>query len=413
MHKSLQLKSLYPQTISKTGYLTHGFDRYPAKMIPHMARFLIEKISKPGDTILDPFCGSGSVLVESLTCGRNAIGIDLNRLAVIFSKAKTAIYKAELLETQLEDILRLFTKCRTGCRVDFPNAAYWFTPATLEKLGIIRTCLNSYLTTVDPNYSSFWYAVFAVIVRECSRADTRGPKPFISKKARETRVGRHFDPLKLFALKARSWIALQDEFRKKLLAAYPNSTVKVIEGDSRNLFSLLDNETIDAVVTSPPYLNAQDYYRASKLEMSTLGLSSPAELTKWSRELIGSDRILTNNSVEVKLPFPSAETIRLQLQKKDKKDAYVFSKYVLDMIFVLRHLYGLLAKGSYCALVSSYNLISGVVIPTHRVIREAALNEGFHLTATYQDKIRDRWVPIMRNGHNGVITEEYLMLFRK
>ena len=65
-----------------TKSLTHGFHSYPAMMIPQVARRLIEKYSKEGDILLDPFCGSGSVLVEARLARRYSWGIDLNPLAI-------------------------------------------------------------------------------------------------------------------------------------------------------------------------------------------------------------------------------------------------------------------------------------------------------------------------------------------
>src|SRR5438128_1973659 len=130
----VDLKKLFPD-LRKTSYLTHGFDSYPAKMIPHMARFLIEKISVPGQTILDPFCGSGAVLIESLMSGRNAIGVDFNSLAIVLSAAKTGAYDSNLLKEQLNEILKRVAKCSRPHIYEFPNADHWFTPATLRKLG--------------------------------------------------------------------------------------------------------------------------------------------------------------------------------------------------------------------------------------------------------------------------------------
>jgi len=58
----------------------HGIHPYPARMIPQIARKLIKIYSKPDDIVLDPFCGSGSVLAEANMLGRRAIGIDINPL---------------------------------------------------------------------------------------------------------------------------------------------------------------------------------------------------------------------------------------------------------------------------------------------------------------------------------------------
>src|SRR5713226_1030886 len=68
---------------------THFLFRFPAKFHAPAVRCLIDQYSKRGDTILDPFCGSGTLLVEALVSGRSAIGVDVDPVAVFISRAKT------------------------------------------------------------------------------------------------------------------------------------------------------------------------------------------------------------------------------------------------------------------------------------------------------------------------------------
>src|SRR5437867_2123616 len=72
-------------------YLVHGLHPYPAKMHPHIVKALISKFSKANSRIVDPFCGSGTTLVEALLAGKDSCGLDLNPQAVIVSKAKTTV----------------------------------------------------------------------------------------------------------------------------------------------------------------------------------------------------------------------------------------------------------------------------------------------------------------------------------
>jgi len=414
----VDLKHLFPESVTGTRYLTHGFDSYPAKMIPHMARFLIERVSKKSATILDPFCGSGAVLVESVLNNRNAIGIDFNSLAIALSTAKTTAYDTCNLREQLREILNRLGRCDRSFVFDFPNADYWFTPATIRKLGQLRTVLDEYLPTIDAYYARFWMAIAFTIVRKCSRADMRGPKPFISKKARATRVGRHFDPIKIFEHEAQAWFAVEAEYMKAIKDAKSSASVELIHGDSRRLSSLISKRTIDAVVTSPPYLSAQDYYRSSKLQRFIFEKSTQDEMIAWSRDVIGTDRLLNvDQYLETHLSSPLAITIRKRLLKargqNGRKSAAVFAKYVLDMSTVLQQLKTVLKDGTPCAIVMGYNLISHTIVPTPEVIVEIAEDKGLLLEARYSDKIRDRWVPTIRNGHKGVIDEEHLLCFRK
>ena len=88
-----------------TSQYTHGFHQYPARMHPEIATRLIEKYSTDSKTVvLDPFMGSGGVLVESMLHGNNSIGIDLNPFAVLLSKVKTTPLDPKKLEKTLEDI---------------------------------------------------------------------------------------------------------------------------------------------------------------------------------------------------------------------------------------------------------------------------------------------------------------------
>ena len=266
----------------------HWLDKYPAKMIPQMAQFLIEKSSEPGDTVLDPFCGTGTVVREALALRRNAIGLDVNPLATLFTRVKVGSYSRDLLEQQLSQLCGSFKTETTTFDLTFPNAEYWFTPATLRKLGTIRSIVDRLPQQISSPYPDFWRAVLASIVRQSSRADTRGPKPFISKRARESRKGKHFNPFKLFARAADARIELLTGSSGDL----SNNHAEVILGNAKALHTSIQPTRVDAIVTSPPYINAQDYYRSSKLELWVVGLLGPDALRKWAKEeLIGSDRI--------------------------------------------------------------------------------------------------------------------------
>ena len=90
-----------------TKYLTHGFHPYPARMIPLIAKRIIEKYATHiDDVILDPFCGSGTVLVEAVVHDKHAIGFDINPLAVLIAKTKTTPIDPKKLEEETRKLIK-------------------------------------------------------------------------------------------------------------------------------------------------------------------------------------------------------------------------------------------------------------------------------------------------------------------
>ena len=90
----------------KTDFMTHGLHPYPARMIPQIAERLINRYSSPNSLVLDPFCGSGTVLVESRRHQRNAVGNDINRLAVLLAEVKSKRVEPK----RLYDVVTSFLK---------------------------------------------------------------------------------------------------------------------------------------------------------------------------------------------------------------------------------------------------------------------------------------------------------------
>ncbi len=408
--QSIQLKNRSNGLLDGVSRKLHRLDKYPAKMIPQMAQFLTEKVSERDDTVLDPFCGTGTVVREAIVLGRNAIGLDVNPLATLLTRVKVGHYSRGLLERQLEEMLESFRTSKTSKCLSFPNSDYWFTPATLRKLGVIRHVVDQLPKIFPSPYPDFWRAVLASIVRQSSRADTRGPKPFISKRARKSRTGKHFDPFKLFARAARVRIELLTE-RQRDFREY---SAHVFDGNAMDLPPSIGATCVDAVVTSPPYLNAQDYYRSCKLELWVVGLFEPDELKNWAREeLIGSDRFPIERSLfDLPMPSPTSEAARERLIPASPKSACVLTKYTLDMAKVLAQVMQVLKPGGHCAIVTGDNTLSNIPVPTHQIITELALDTGFRLEKHYVDTIRDRWVPPSRHGHNGMILTEHIHIFQ-
>ena len=161
----------YAQADTKTE--THCFHPYPAMMIPQVARRLIKMYAQKGDTVLDPFCGSGTALVEAQMAGLNSYGIDINPLALLIARAKTTPldmatlrhWAISLLHSYLDDCCRIESEPDFAPIPDFFNIEYWFKPSVSRELSALRSRL---FATDDISVREFFLVAFSETVREAS-----------------------------------------------------------------------------------------------------------------------------------------------------------------------------------------------------------------------------------------------------
>lgn len=242
------------------GYATHGIHPYPAKFIPHIPRELLLAYSRKGDTVWDPLCGSGTTLVEAAIAGRSAVGGDLNPIAVLVSKAKT---------TSLDDFARRELKgltetleAATGSTEffdlelpEFHNRDHWFDPRVSQELAFALARVQELESEAAANLANCSFSAILVGVSR-QESETRWSavdKPVVPGRA-IARLARRIDES----------VTRVDEYSELALA-----DVRVSMEDARA--SSVEDESIELVVTSPPYANAHDYYLYNKLRMFWLG----------------------------------------------------------------------------------------------------------------------------------------------
>ena len=225
----------------------HSIHPYPARMIPQIADKAICNWSKPGDTVLDPFAGCGTVLLESVLSGRNAIGVDTNPVSKIICEAKTAKYTETDLKTLKEFLNNFDDLYRTAAPniPNYPKNSYWFDEKAIIELGKIKTCIEQ---LKDNSYKMAICIFSAIIVRiSYQDSDTR-----YSRKQYEYTSGQAKE---LYKNKLEKAIIAIEETK-----SYNKSDAKIYIADGRNL-DMISDESINLIITSPPYLNAYDYHK--------------------------------------------------------------------------------------------------------------------------------------------------------
>jgi DNA modification methylase len=242
----------------------HGLHPYPAKFIPHIPRALIGALAKPGDVVLDPMCGSGTTLVEATTAGHPAVGVDLNPIATLVSRAKTTPLSddaAQTVRVLARDMERTAQRLCAGDAdalgisddqlLEFHNRDKWFSRPVARELMYAKLAVSALLDS--PARDVARCALSAVLVSVSNQeSETRW-----CAKPRQVAPG---SPLQRLASR------LMDSLER--LSAYSvlsRAPASVHTADARAL--PLEDSNVDVVVTSPPYANSHDYYLYNKLRM--------------------------------------------------------------------------------------------------------------------------------------------------
>lgn len=243
---------------------THGFHTYPAGLHPDAARDLLALM--PGDGVLDPFCGGGTVLVEARLAGRQAWGRDLSTVAVRVARARTATPDDATLTALRSTARRLTAEARAARELPPEPILHaverWYAPHALSELWSIRAGLDA----VEEPVRGWLEAVLSSILVKVSwrRSDTSAKRETHRRPPGTTAV--------LFHKKTRELARKMAELRDALPEGAPPARVGV--GDAREVHT---TEPVDAVLTSPPYPSTYDYLALQHLRRVWLG-KHPREL---------------------------------------------------------------------------------------------------------------------------------------
>ena len=401
-----------------TRELTHCYHDYPARMIPQVAGKLLDSFGVSATHLFDPYSGSGTSLVEANIRGINASGTDLNPLARLIARAKTATPRIEALEQQiaafhqkaLSENLRKVKETREIygiSRLDF-----WFKPSVIERLLRLRNFINE---IEDEEIRLFFQAAFSETARESS--NTRNEEFKLYRYSEEklakfnpdvygimsSKLQRNFDGYKKYK-------AIIDNLKRPPFAKiYGFNTVDGIPEE------FISPESVDIVVTSPPYGDSGTtvaYGQYSRLSAAWLGLEEP---DKIDRKLMGG-KIVKDFPV-----FPSAllNAAIGQIKKTDEKRAREVASFYVDLLGSVSNVAKAIKKNGYACYVVGNRKVKGVVLPTDVAIKDFFASCGFEHIQTFIRSIPNKRMPSKNSPTNaaGVLdntmTQEFIVVMRR
>ncbi|MBS2018572.1 MAG: hypothetical protein JST00_37245 [Deltaproteobacteria bacterium] len=249
----------------------HGFHAYPARAHPVTVRRLVEAFAPARGVVLDPFCGSGTVLVEAMLAGRDAIGTDLNPLAVMLSRAKTYPRKAAATEAlvlaakEVAAFADARRKAKSGASRRLPQEdVSMFAPHVLLELDGLRAGIEKAPPEARPDLQ---LVLSSILVKLAAKRGDTSDEPM------EKRVSAGY-PARLFVRKTEELVTRFADFASAIAALPPPPPRTRVFLDDASRLAKVDDASVDCVVTSPPYVATYDYLAHHDLRIRWLGLDA-------------------------------------------------------------------------------------------------------------------------------------------
>ena len=372
-------------TDDDTGYLTHDLHPYAAKFIPQIPAHLIARLSLPGELVLDPFHGSATTAVEALRLRRRAICIDANPLSKVIGRAKTAVLTddvdAELDNLQMtvasyaSNIEREDQSIALADRYaeqvpDIPNISHWYSPVAIGELALLRQLIEHLDNTVAADIARL---AFSKVVFKASYQDAE---------TRYARREKEISPgatLKLFI----SDLQVARHKLRRASSIFRYGDVRFYTLDSRDIpEDILPENSVDLLVTSPPYPNSNDYHLYHRFRLFWLGYDPRV----FGRQEIGS-------------------------HLKHQREKNGFDDYISDMRTCMERFILALRPGRYAAFVVGDGIYKGEIYKTNEALASVARAVGFEVCGDIERLIHNTRRSFVKPARRA--QSEHILILRK
>lgn len=365
------------QTKNST-YYTHGFHPYPAKFTPQIVNTFFNLYCKPGFDILDPFCGSGTTLVEGIVNEINSVGIDLNPIACIISKAKTNKYslmEINAIKLFISKIEGFIGTASSECELtlpDIPNIGHWFQKNVSQELVILKKNIEE---IKNSNIKDLLYCAFSKIIVKVSNQDSE--VRYTAKKK------NHPDGIVFssFTQTLKNYLNVLNNTEHSV-----NAKAKIYNGDTYEVLKKYSDDYFDFVITSPPYINTFDYYLYHKQRMFWLG---------YDHRPVRKGEIGNHHRIDTKT-FEIAKT-----------------EYIDSMTNIMIELSRVSKKNSVFVMIIGDGIIDGITIDMSKVVAEITENCDYEIAKVESVNLSDITRSFNKKFSNAQKKEHTITLINK
>ncbi|VFM95012.1 MAG: DNA methylase [Candidatus Kentron sp. G] len=388
---------------------------FPARMAPSI---VWDALPESGDTltILDPMSGSGTTPVLARSKGHHAIGCDTDPLALLIARTWCNNVKPDRLFLRAKAVLARAMELRekTPSEKSYPKNAddetrrfmdFWFDPRNRRELNALAICISWVRSQTERTL--LWCAFSRMIITKTAGVslamDVSHSRPH---KVYDAAPVRPFDAF----LKAVSKVVNNCPFSTD---THNTPAADIRHGDARTL--PLDSNSVDRIITSPPYLNAIDYLRGHKLSLVWMG-HNISELRALRSGNIGTER--STNIASEKAVREAMKSMG-DLTVLDKRQSGIVRRYVNDMEKVMKECARVLKPGGEAVFVVGDSSIRGVFVQNSKALIRLAHSQGMSLVSrnTRPIEIKRRYLPAPEYEKSGCslrtrMREEVILRFR-
>jgi len=405
-------------TEQDTKTYTHGFHTYPAMMIPQIAERLINTYKgKKAQLLFDPYCGTGTSLVEANIKGVNAIGTDLNPLARLIATAKTTIIDQQTVDLYLKDFNDFLFHYRFGIIKrdsvvipQFSNIDFWFSRVVKNDLAVVKQYIDS---LEKEEIRNFFKVAFSQTIRDCSWTRKNEFKLY------------KMDGEKLKTFKPDVFLSFEKALRNNrqgllnLIEAKNNSSTSQVHAFNTVTtvpIDIISDKSVDIVVTSPPYGDSQTtvaYGQFSRLTNEWLGNENAQ---KVDSNLMGGKKYEAIEKFECSRTLNSQINNIRSIDELRAKEVYAFYK---DYYNSITHVAKTIRKNGHACYVVSNRCVKGTTLKTDLITRNFFEANGFEHINTFSRKISSKRMP-RKNSPTGttgettsLMNQEFIVIMKK
>lgn len=389
--------------------------RYPAVMVAPMQACILKEIITTDTTIknvFDPFCGSGTVLLEGQKLGLDVMGFDINPLAALITRVQLqGIPKSKIVSSIDALNMRITLLVGNVKPYEFTNIEKWFNHDVILSLSVIRKAI---LEENDDSIRRFYWCCFAETVKHFSNTRTSTFKLHIKEqKDIDSLVD---DSIAFFKSH------IQVNFKRLEKNNICPKGIDIRCGDSKNLLTLLPQKSVDLICTSPPYGDNHTTVTYGQFSVLPLLWIDSNDLMLWDEDLLHRFTAIDSASLGGTIKRKNQSTDQNQYSgyctdisaEKQKKIKAFFDDY--ETVFEL--LAGILKPGKLLVMTLGNRRVDNKEIPFDKFNDELAAKYGLKLDSTITRRIIGKRMPckvsnIKDCGSVQSMSKEYVKIYRK